>query len=80
MSNLIAKLAEVRKAIVGLAGILAALLAQGVVPSPYDGYVSAVLAVLATLGVYQVRNAEPLQGVIQAGSEGDEAGKGVPAV
>lgn len=53
--------AQIRKLLVAAAGYAAALLAYGLVPAPYDKYVSGALAFLASIGVYAVPNAQPLE-------------------
>ena len=53
------KIAEVRKALVAVAAIIAQLLALGLLPDPYDKYASAALAFLTAIGVYMVPNQPP---------------------
>lgn len=50
---------KAKSALVLVAGLLAELLNQGLIPAPVDGYVSNGLAILTTLGVIAV-NAAPV--------------------
>ena len=53
------KLAEVRKTVAAVVGILAQALALGLLPVPYSTWATAVLAFATVAGVYQVKN-EPV--------------------
>lgn len=54
---MIATLARYRKLLVYVAGVLAAVLATGLLPADAAMIVNAVLAVLTGLGIHQVSNA-----------------------
>ena len=46
-----------RKALVAVAGLAGQALVLGLIPAPYDKYVSVILAALTALGVYAAPNA-----------------------
>jgi hypothetical protein len=49
-------IAQFRKYLIAAAGYVAALLAYGLIPDPYDKYAAALLAFLASVGVGVVPN------------------------
>lgn len=57
LKNLPAYLAYARKAIVQVLGLVTALLALGLLPDPYAGWLAAVAGVLTTVLHYWVSNA-----------------------
>jgi hypothetical protein len=50
---------QVRKAIGAAGAALAVVVAQGVLPDPWQGYVTCAAAVLGVLAVYQLPNDPP---------------------
>jgi hypothetical protein len=50
------RIAQARKLLVAVAGYVAAGLAYGLVPSPWDKYAAAGLAFLASVGIYRTQN------------------------
>lgn len=63
------KIAEVRKALVAIAALIAQLLALGLLKDPWDQWASAALAFLTAIGVYVVPNALPPDYVPQHASD-----------
>lgn len=53
------RLGEVRKALGAAGAALAVVVAQGVLPAPWQGYVTCAAAVLGVLAVYQLPNDPP---------------------
>jgi hypothetical protein len=64
------KIAEIRKALVAIAALIAQLLALGLLADPVDKYASAALALLTALGVWAVPNALPA-GYVPTHAAGD---------
>lgn len=56
MKTLLSKLAQARKALVAAAGVVAELVAAGVLSGSVEHYAQLALAVLAAVGVYAVPN------------------------
>lgn len=52
-------IARARKAVVGLVGLAAQVVAAGAVPERYQGWGAAVIALATALGVYAVPNQPP---------------------
>jgi hypothetical protein len=50
------RIAQARKLLVAVAGYVAALLAYGLLPDPWDKYAAAGLAFLASVGIYRTQN------------------------
>lgn len=57
--SLIEQARQVRKALVGAAGLIAYTLAHDLVPGAAGGWLSTALAVLAVFGIYQTPNDPP---------------------
>jgi hypothetical protein len=70
LQNLPAYIAWTRKALVNAAGLLTSLLALGLLPDQYAGYVAAALAVITAILHFNVSNADA-PGSVEAVDEGD---------
>lgn len=56
---MIEKAKEIRKALVGVVGVVAYALSLNLVPEPVSGWLAAALAVATVFGIYQVPNGGP---------------------
>jgi hypothetical protein len=56
---MIEKAKEVRKALVGLVGVLAYALSLNLIPEPVSGWIATAIAVATVFGIHQVPNDEP---------------------
>lgn len=56
MTTFADKIASAKKALIGVASIVSALLALGLIPTPYDKYAAAALGILGSYGIYAIKN------------------------
>lgn len=61
MNAFVARVAEVRKALVAFVSALTTAVAVGLVPDPYNKWALIVVVVLGTFGVYAVPNTEQVK-------------------